>query len=68
MMIYVHIQDTMPRQQTSKRHRQTVKPQVGKRTHVKHFLEEVSRIEILPDARFTLVCLKTAIYIYTKNS
>ena len=28
----------------------------------------MSQIEILPGARFTLICLKTSIYIYRKNS
>ena len=28
----------------------------------------MSQIEILPEARFTVICLKTAIYIYSKNS
>lgn len=41
---------------------------MGIRTHVKHFLEEVCSIEILPGARYTLICLETAIYIYSKNS
>jgi len=38
------------------------------RKQVKHFAEEVSRIEILPEARYTLICLQSAIYIYSKNS
>ena len=28
----------------------------------------MSRIEILPEARYTLICLQSAIYIYSKNS
>ena len=34
---------------------------------MKHFNEDVSHIEILPAARFTLICLVNSIYIYTKN-
>ena len=42
--------------------------QTGERTMVKHFTEDVSRIEILPEARYTLICLQTAIYVYSRNS
>ena len=31
--------------------------QIGHRTQVKHFKEDVSKIEILPGARFTIIAL-----------
>lgn len=41
----------------SKHFKRKVSQQLGYRSHVKHFKEEVSHIEILPSARFTIVCL-----------
>lgn len=55
--------------QTGKMHfKRKVFQHLGQRTHVKHFKEEVSKVEILPGARYTVICLQTSIYIYKKNS
>ena len=35
---------------------------------MRHFTEEISSIEILPGARYTLFCLETKIYVYSRNS
>ena len=34
---------------------------------MKYFSESVTRIEILPSSRFTVFCLETKIYVYTRN-
>lgn len=72
MVISVHIQDEKPKteknQKNQKRPKKHILGQLGQRTQVKHFSEEVTQIEILPGARYTVICLKTKIYIYTKNS
>ena len=72
MVIQVHVQDSpegKPKATQTAKRRKAVKPQqIGERTLVRHFSEEVNRIEILPEARFTLICLKTAIYVYSTNS
>lgn len=35
---------------------------------MRHFTEEINSIEILPGARYTLFCLETKIYVYSRNS
>lgn len=35
---------------------------------MRHFSEEINSIEILPGARYTLFCLETKIYVYSRNS
>ena len=34
---------------------------------MKHFKEEVEKIKILIEARYTLICLQSAIFIYSMN-
>ena len=40
----------------------------GRQTNVRHFSEEINGIEILPGAKYTVFCLETKIYVYSKNS
>ena len=40
----------------------------GRKTNVRHFSEVVNSIEILPGAKYTVFCLESSIYVYSKNS
>ena len=40
----------------------------GRRSNVRHFSEEINGVEILPGAKYTVFCLETKIYVYSKNS
>ena len=79
MVIFVHIKEDVPlepprfnNQDPSKSDPRLKKPSfqqsTGVRTHAKHFSEAASRIEILPESRFTIICLQTNIYIYKSNT
>ena len=35
---------------------------------MKHFTEDIDRVEILEEARYTLICLQSTIYVYSSNS